>query len=87
MAKTKTFSVEKFKDYVNAQMKRTDTGMTNEVRDGLDLALNEVLHSTGNYHGFQYVDWDEGGYQQWVDDGKPEDNTKYLGNQSKKCFY
>ena len=38
------------------------------------------------YKGFSYVAWRDGGYDQWVKDGKPDDNTKYLGDKSMVYF-
>ena len=38
------------------------------------------------YSGFKYIDWQNGGYDQWTKDGQPQDNTKYLGDQTKIQF-
>jgi len=45
-----------------------------------------LLLALGVYNGFNYADWINGGYQRWVQDGKPKNNTPYLGDQTKIVF-
>lgn len=52
----KTFSVEEFKKTMNEHLARTDSGATAKLKAGIAVALEEVLHSTGNYHGFTHLD-------------------------------
>lgn len=56
----KTFNVEDFKAGINKQLASDFMdGRANAVdgiREGLCIALENVLHSTGNYKGFHYVD-------------------------------
>lgn len=54
----KTFQVSEFKDYVNDCLKRTDDYATKEFKSGLCLALETVLHNSGNYEGFHFLDND-----------------------------
>ena len=52
----KTFQVSEFKDYVNEALTRTDDYATKEFKSGLCLALETILHNTGNYEGFHFLD-------------------------------
>ena len=61
----KTFDVETFKSYVNIQLSRTDEYATESFKSGLCIALQEVLHRTGNYSGFNYLYWLETGWNEW----------------------
>lgn len=80
--KKKTFEVEKFKEYVNIQLARTDEYATEEFKSGLCIALQEVLHRTGNYNGFNDLYWLETGFNEWRTIGKEtedwEEKKKYI---------
>lgn len=52
-------------------------------RSGMQSLFTTLLMGCKVYNGFEYVDWAEGGFSRWVADGKPMDNTKYLGDQTK----
>ncbi len=56
-------------------------------RDAMASVLTAILHHTDNYRGFNYTEWVQGGHDQWKADGKPNDNTPYLGDQSRKVYY
>lgn len=45
-----------------------------------------LLVECNSYKGFNYVEWEESGYSKWVADGRPGDNTHYLGDQTKINF-
>ena len=77
--------LEKAVEWANAAMARED--ITSGERAWIRATIERVLMDTGTYHGFNYVAWYAGGYNQWEKDGKPEDNTKYLGDLSKIFFY
>ena len=82
----KTFHVEKFKAWANSQLARKSSSP--QEREGIALALERVLHSTDNYRGFTYVEWQsEGGYDNWISDGSPDDNTIYLGDQTRRQYF
>jgi len=61
MAKQKTFNVNSFKDKINAilvQPEKNFKPFINNVADyksGLCAALEIILHESGNYNGFQFV--------------------------------
>jgi hypothetical protein len=52
----KTFSVEKMRLDINSSLKNsTSDYCSKDVRQGLCNALEYVLHTSGNYHGFKYL--------------------------------
>lgn len=80
----KTIKVEDLKNRINNGIRR---GLTKEIRLTLAIVLADILHETGNYKGFNYIEWVEGGHAQWVNDGKPEDNSPYIGDKSLIEYY
>jgi len=100
MSRTKkTFEVEKFKEYVNTQLARTDEYADDMFKSALCVALGEVLHRTGNYKGFTYLYWQETGFADWCKDGQTEvwgekkkyivgtPDTKYRGSEHARRYY
>lgn len=99
--KKATFDIQKFKDYVNEQLARTDDfAVSSEgFKSGMCTALERVLFDTGNYQGYQNLYWQEIGYNAWVEAGKPEEwelkkkfilgliNTKYGGSDYARKYY
>ena len=86
----KTMQVESIKEYCNELLagKVEDNKWLNpQARIGIATVLEHILHETGNYHGFNYVEWLDGGCEKWRADGCPEDNTSYLGDQTKVYYY
>lgn len=81
----KTIEVETLKGLINKRL--ADKGTAVEARKELASLLSHVLHSTGNYSGFNYLDWMEGGVDAWRRDGEPADNTPYLGDMSRVVFF
>lgn len=56
----KTFQVEKLKEEVNELLKNYDSRIcSKEYLEGMRSLLESVLHSTGNYRGYQYLDKSE----------------------------
>lgn len=53
----KTFSVQEFKDDMNATLRFSDCSP--DIRSGIAYALAHVLHCTGNYSGFTYLEENE----------------------------
>ena len=75
----KTFEVEKLKNSINAFL-ATSTG-TPESRKPLLTILEDVLHATDNYHGFQYLGADK------VPDGQlPGINWGHVGDYEASFF-
>ena len=86
--KRKTMNVNKFHEWANWLLSQPDSEYrTPEFRMGIATALEKILHETGNYHGFNFLEWLHGGCDKWIADGKPNDNTKYLGDQTKRIYY
>jgi hypothetical protein len=85
--KKKTIKVEDIRDTVNGMLLRDD--ITDDVRVGMCAVLENILHITGNYQGFNNVEWINGGWQKWVADGQPgyPDKEKYAGNNTKRHYY
>jgi len=96
----KTFSVEIFKNYVNKQLKRTDGFATDEFKSGLCLTLEQVLHESNNYNGYQDLYWDEIGFNEWsTTGGRTEEwekkklfiygtsDSKYSGSKHARVYY
>lgn len=66
MSKRKTMNVEDFKKFVNGQLERTDEFATSGTfKSGLCVALESVLHATGNYQGYNNLYWLERGCDEW----------------------
>jgi len=80
----KTVRVEDLKDRINNEIRH---GVTVEARLTLATVLATILHETGNYKGFNYVEWIEGGHSQWLLDGRPEDKSPYIGDESLVVYY
>lgn len=83
----KTIPVVRIKEMVNKRLAYPTRNDTPEVRIALASLLETILHETDNYHGYNYLDWLNGGSDAWRKDGEPRDNTKYLGDQSKRVYY
>jgi len=82
MSKRKMISVEELKNRVNSMIRANAISMPDnpEGRRTLRILIACALMDTGNYHGFSYTKWFEGGCEQWEADGRPADRTKYLGD-------
>lgn len=85
--KRKTIEVDHVREKINRFLKNPDT--TSQARHAFAVFLESILMETGNYHGFNYVEWMEGGYDRWVADGRPEfpEKEKYLGDQSRRHYF
>jgi hypothetical protein len=60
----KTYSVEKLKTIINNQILHSaDTDVV--AREALITTLEGILHDTGNYNGFQYLDGAEMEFSQF----------------------
>lgn len=53
----KTFSVEFIRNKTNMMLK--DSTCNAASREGMIAILTEILHESGNYHGFRYLMVDE----------------------------
>ena len=91
MYKRKTASIQEIKNTVNLMIAAPKG--TREGRLALGVFLSSLLLETGNYHGFNYLEWlhrcehEKSGLARWIEDGKPDDTTPYLGDQSRVEYY
>lgn len=84
----KTVDVSYVLARVNAMLAAPDSDYCNEsTRKGAATILECVLHETGNYNGFNYLDWMNGGFDRWVADGEPKDTDPYLGDKTRRVYY
>ena len=60
---------------------------TSERRQDIKLIGTNLLIAAKCYAGFNFCDWLDDGYRQWIAAGQPKDNTPYLGDQTKIRFY
>jgi hypothetical protein len=84
----KTIKVNEITDIINEKL-------ANPVIEQLTKAtlctfLEDILHKTSNYHGYNYLYWlnHPCGYTQWVKDGEPgfPEKEKYITNNKKEEF-
>jgi hypothetical protein len=57
--KKKTLGVAQLLDYANLQLKRTDSDATKDFKSGVCTMIERVLHDTGNYNGFMFINPDD----------------------------
>ena len=54
--KRKTIDVNYLKAFANNMLAGADP-MQKEVRLGVSVMIEDILHRTGNYQGFRYLNW------------------------------
>lgn len=81
----KTIEVEWIKKKVNLYLAGEHSN--EEQRKTMAIFLEGVLHKTGNYDGFQYLDWIEGGRDRWVAEGQPHNTSDYIGREWRRVYY
>ena len=81
----KTIKVEEVKKWANKQLDFA----TQDFKAGVCLSIETVLHSTGNYNGFNYNYWTETGFELWQKAGKPEtaEKDQYIGPKYNRHYY
>lgn len=57
------------------------------VRSSLIAVFVTLLMKAGTYKGFNYTYWLERGHAAWIEAGRPNDNTPFLGDQTQVRFY
>ena len=87
--KRSTFSVNKFREWANNVLARpTDRFYpTQEEKRAICTALEHILMETGNYHGFNYTKWLNGGSKEWVEAGRPVNNQSFLGLEYDRFYF
>lgn len=87
----KTIDIETVKEIANRMLAAEDTStlINNDWRLGVAWLLEELLHKTRNYRGYQHNEWSSGGFSRWCNDGKPDfpEKWQYLGNDTKRFYF
>ena len=81
MAKRKTINVDSILAEANKQLARKDKFATADFKAGVCVMIERILMNTGNYNGYNYNLWTNGGgLEQWYKDGEPDfpEKEKYL---------
>ena len=52
----KTANVQELKEFANIHLARNDEHATMAFKDGVCVMLQRVLHVSGNYRGFMFLD-------------------------------
>ena len=73
MPKRKTIEVSKLKAEINRRLALPAERHSDDERAALCALLETVLMDTGNYAGFNWLYWQQHGYQEWRDAGSPEE--------------
>tara|TARA_R110001592_G_scaffold53419_3_gene163757 strand:- start:7 stop:258 length:252 start_codon:yes stop_codon:yes gene_type:complete len=58
MRSKKNVGVVEMIDYANMQLARTDDFATREFKTGISIMVETVLHKSGNYDGFGFLNRD-----------------------------
>ncbi len=82
----KTIEVEWIKDRINTQLAEPSFSQPEKMR--LCFLLEDVLHQSNNYNGFQFNYWNDGGYKAWLTAGEPSfpEKEKYITNNKKEEY-
>ena len=81
----KTMRISEIKNYVNSILE--DSKISQESKKEFCVFLENILHSTKNYNGFNFIEWVNGGCDKWREDGRPSDNSKYIGKEYNRIYY
>ena len=84
----KTLSCAELKDTANDWISRPQ--LTDTEKRLIHSFVETLLMRRKAYRGYSYRYWIERGYEEWVNDGEPDDKTPYLyGSYSKEdiVFY
>lgn len=90
MRARKTVTVEQVRELGNRLLAIEDNAHVNaDFRKGVAAVLETILHETGNYAGFNFLDWLRGGYEKWIEAGAPKfpEKAKFLGDESKRVYF
>ena len=58
-------------------------------RAGIASLLETVLHATGNYKGFNHLEWLNGGCAAWHAAGEPgfPEKERFIGDETRRFYY
>lgn len=89
MKSRKTVEVDWLKKMINADLENEK--LTEDTKKHLCTLLENILVKTGNYRGFNYLKWINGGFTKWEMDGRPtptdKNYQKYLGDEYSRIYY
>lgn len=93
----KTIDVEKVKKAANGLLAFSEEDISDyfrinqDVKQGIVLLLEYILHDTGNYNGFNYIEWAKnGGYERYLEakkTNKDVDSSDFLGEEYDRFYY
>lgn len=81
----KTIEIEALKAKINSRLASKE--LSQETKKELSNFLSYMLHETGNYRGFNYIHWMNGGAAAWRAAGEPEDKSLFLGNEYDREYF
>lgn len=87
MKRNKTIKIERLKEMINEKLK---ADISKDQKIALSFLLEEVLHETGNYNGYNYLYWIEKGHEEWLKAGGNKHEEKYLygdGHEFNRRYY
>lgn len=83
----KTIEVAYVRNRVNAIL--ANGNATQDMKKGVALMLESILQKTGNYNGYNYTAWLNGGCEKWRKEtgGGSANTSAYLGKEYDRIYY
>ena len=87
MKSRKTIAVQAVLDMANKLL--ANDQLTQEEKKGIAFLLEDVLHASNRYNGFNDTHWLKQGYREWVAAGKPDfpEKKKFMGPEFDRTYY
>ncbi len=88
MTKRKKINVIAVLTEANKQLAKQDDEATEDFKKGVCIMIERILMDTGNYNGYNYNIWNNGGCEAWQKDGKPDfpEKEKYMYSNHGGCY-
>jgi hypothetical protein len=85
----KTVEVANIRMDINKILAEDESKVSEETKKELCFFLERLLLDTGNYHGYNNVDWLKGGFNRWWNEGQPDfpEKQKYIGREYSRMYY
>jgi len=85
----KTVDVSEVLAKANAFLAREDAYVTADMRMGVAIMIESILHATGNYEGYNFLGWTrEGGCNRWRALNDPNaDKAPFIGDETRRVYY
>ena len=74
----KTIEVDALIEKANFLLSTEGNHVNPSYREGICDLLESILHRTGNYRGFNYIEWMNGGASRWEAHGKPNEADSFM---------